>query len=492
MSGADADVTVVGGGLAGMTAALRLAERGVRVTILEAGGRLGGQAGARPVHVGFDDHGYHIFPLWYLNAWQVIADLGIEDSFRDCHKFHQVSKGQWPNYKAIEDFTSLRHAWKNLRNGPLPLHKMALYFFSAFDLMTQNYDRRAFLDLLAVNGFLRSRFYRSEDVAKLFQSSILGGISAPSYEASAMTVRNVLRYWMRFPEPVFRILKGNLQTSFIDPFGARLEALGCDVRLGQRVTGLGLEDGRIRRLEVADSTGSTSVHAVERVVLAVPADQLAALVDGDVRAVAHDLGLVHDIRTRPMAAFTLFFDRRLADVPPDHVNLLGSEFGLSFIDVSQTWPGYDGSVLSCIASAYTHLEGLTDDEALDELVRDMGEYIPEVREVPPTHRYLQTHLDSPLVMNDVGAWMARPETVSGIGNLVLAGAHCRNHVDLITMESAITSGLHAAEAIRAEMGIGTPIEVAVPEGYPQWLLSLARNVMAPGAAIAKLIERIIG
>ena len=88
--------------------------------------------------------------------------------------------------------------------------------------------------------------------------------------------------------------------------------------------------------------------------------------------------------------------------------------------------------------------------------------------------------------------MARPETMTAIPGLALAGAHCRNHVDLITMESAITSGLHAAEAIRSELGVGAPIVVDVPAPYPQWLLSLARNLLVPVAVVAKLIERIAG
>ena len=38
------EVTIVGGGVAGLTAALRLAERGVAVTILEKGPPHGGQS----------------------------------------------------------------------------------------------------------------------------------------------------------------------------------------------------------------------------------------------------------------------------------------------------------------------------------------------------------------------------------------------------------------------------------------------------------------
>ncbi len=56
-------VTVVGGGLAGMIAALRLLQRGCEVTIIDAADRVGGKAGAARHEHDFDEHGYHIFRI---------------------------------------------------------------------------------------------------------------------------------------------------------------------------------------------------------------------------------------------------------------------------------------------------------------------------------------------------------------------------------------------------------------------------------------------
>jgi uncharacterized protein with NAD-binding domain and iron-sulfur cluster len=68
------EVTIVGGGLAGMIAALRLAERGCSISIFEASARLGGKAGSTKNGDDYDDHGYHIFPMWYLNIWRLVED----------------------------------------------------------------------------------------------------------------------------------------------------------------------------------------------------------------------------------------------------------------------------------------------------------------------------------------------------------------------------------------------------------------------------------
>ena len=50
-------VTVIGGGLAGMIAALRLAERGFAVDLYESSNRLGGKAGANRHGPDVDEHG---------------------------------------------------------------------------------------------------------------------------------------------------------------------------------------------------------------------------------------------------------------------------------------------------------------------------------------------------------------------------------------------------------------------------------------------------
>ena len=71
-------VVVVGGGIAGLTAALGLAERGVRVTVLEREERLGGRVRSWPVHAaptgaqGEMSRGFHAFFRQYYNLRAVL------------------------------------------------------------------------------------------------------------------------------------------------------------------------------------------------------------------------------------------------------------------------------------------------------------------------------------------------------------------------------------------------------------------------------------
>src|SRR5258708_39463528 len=68
-------VAVVGGGLAGLTAALRLAQSGFAVTVYEAKHTLGGILSANKINGVYHDVYPHMFCPWYANFWQVFGAI---------------------------------------------------------------------------------------------------------------------------------------------------------------------------------------------------------------------------------------------------------------------------------------------------------------------------------------------------------------------------------------------------------------------------------
>ena len=501
------DVCVVGGGLAGMAAALRLLERGCRVTLFEASERLGGKAGA--THVGGlpEEHGYHIFPVWYRNTWRLVDDLGIRSHFKDCTDFEQLRPGEYPRFRTLRNITSLRYAVGNLFSGVLSVPEMFLFYYAALDLLCEPLSDSALLDQISITGFVRSRFYRTEGVAAQFQDLMLKGISVPAHFVSAKTMQSVIAYWVKYPEPAYRVLRGDLQSQFIAPFARRLEALGCEIRLHHRLERLEVQDARITRLHfrtTADAgAGETVSRDAERVVLALPAERLAPLVDDGVYAAAPSLANARYVHARPMAALSLYLRRRLPGLPGDHINLLGSRFGLSFVDVSRLWPGHDATVLNVIASDYPALEGLSDAVAAAEIVAELRRYLPALQpaDVIPERTFFQAHVEEPLFMNEVGVWHYRLQALSArqgqldpehkieLTNLYPAGDHCRTAIDLVCMEGAISSGLLAAEALREDAGLGEAVEVLRPERPRTALLLAAKYLLLPLALLARLVAR---
>jgi uncharacterized protein with NAD-binding domain and iron-sulfur cluster len=487
------DITVVGGGLAGMVAALRLLERGCRVSIFEASERLGGKAGAVKHGSDFDEHGYHIFPAWYYNTRHLATELGILDHFVDYEDYLLLELGAFPHFKHNKNITSWRYAWYNLKGGTLPFFEAFLFYYAALDLMSQPYSYRAQLDQVTIIGFLRSRFYRTDRIASQFQEFMTKSIGVSTYEVSAMTMRNVIRFWVKSAVPMNRILKGNLQEFFIDPLRRRLEELGCAIHFGQRLERVETGHGRITSLHFRDLEGREAARDVgqqsSRVILAVPAEKAAGLVGDELYALDPGLAQLRYLRTRAMAALNIYFRTRIPEMPKPHVSLLNSKFGISFIDVSQVWEGYDATVLNLIAADFTSLEGLTPEAAVAELVTELRRYFPSIRESDIVKTDFQSHQTEKLFMNSVGVWAYRPEASTKVPNLYLAGDYCRSHIDMISMEGAISTGLLAAEAVRKDARLPDPVQILIPPTYPDWLVRLGKVALIPIVALAYLGAR---
>src|SRR5688572_23893252 len=79
-SGVQPHIAVIGGGIAGLTAAFRFAQRGYRVSLWERGSRLGGQAAAFPVAGGASlEYFYHHLFQSDREIVKLIEELGIGD-----------------------------------------------------------------------------------------------------------------------------------------------------------------------------------------------------------------------------------------------------------------------------------------------------------------------------------------------------------------------------------------------------------------------------
>src|SRR5690349_4801139 len=139
MASSSLRVTVIGGGLAGMIVARELSRRNMRVAILERSHRLGGKAGADP-NKGepnrLDDHGYHIFPGWYVNTRAVLADLGLTSRLIPFDHVNFVKRGHPGVFHRLWA-PAPRFLWRNITSGLLPWYEVILAMYAALDLATQ-------------------------------------------------------------------------------------------------------------------------------------------------------------------------------------------------------------------------------------------------------------------------------------------------------------------------------------------------------------------
>lgn len=255
-------VHVVGAGLAGLSAAVTLADRGVAVVLSDAAKQAGGRC--RSYHDGVldmeIDNGNHLVLSGNPAVARYLHAVGAEDRVtgpdRAEFPYFDVATGRaWtlrPNDGPIP--------WWTLVAGRRVPHTRLGDYLAVASLMRRHPGRRID-EVLPCRGVLWEKFLRPLLV------SILN--TAPE-EASADLAGAVMRETLAKGGGSIRprVAMPSLAGAFVEPALGRLRQAGADIRLGRRLSAVRLEGDRVTGLTFAD--GDDSLGAEDRVVLAVP------------------------------------------------------------------------------------------------------------------------------------------------------------------------------------------------------------------------------
>lgn len=528
-------VVVVGGGLAGMTAALHLAKSGFDVTLYEASDRLGGNTSSTESPAGsgaFHDVYPHMFCDWYLNFWRLFEDeLGLS---RDAH-FKPHTEIRILNEGAA-DYIVLRSGFSpgdildNLRSGLASWADIFLLGFSLLDLAAHPFDRTQndMFSMLDVNGFLYSRGYATESVARIQDYILMMIWSVQSDMTAAATYQEFVRHTFTFPRrSPFWMLRSSLQEGLVAPLEKRLEELGVEIRKNTKLDTVILEDrgsGPKPRLEFANA----DPLPCDLVVLAVPGPELARLA---VTAEATDFGkrlADHEPKLYQLGRFwgesipvvDICFKRKLDGIPEGMFGLrpggfetplpLGvADWALSCLDISQLWsddPDMGDRTVLVVAASNGYAFQASTPEALGHmLIKAYSLYNKDINpgtcwgdpdcDIDWSRTFARSNSDHLLFINDVGSWNWRPTTADEkLPGVFLAGDYCQTSVGMATMEAAVESGLNAAAAVQRQTGRGDPVETIPHRVYSDaafQAVKLAWLPLAYGAAAWSNVEAAI-
>ncbi len=524
MSPSGPAVTIAGGGLSGLTAALRLAKRGYRVTVYEQKSWLGGNLGSRRMRDGEHLDVYpHMYLEWYRNFWSLLQDATgrpKEESFAPFSTVRQLSEGKFPTFASLTDMYSPWHMMQNMFSGVGAPADMFVFGYASIDLLAERFNPTIDLDNVDVNAFLNTRPYMTRAASDAFDSFITRVWAIPSYLASAPDFRRYLHYSVLNPTPAFWLPTGSAFTHVIDPLVQAAKALGVNVVTTTEITGVSVTDHRVSqiglqrtRLDKKTGTwigvrGSETTEEVDNLLLAVPAGTLSRLVRTPVSAgetcvveVAPDISGIVRLRATQVPIIYLYFNRVVQGIPKEPVGLFDSGLSLAFTDLSQTWEGvkqFEGRTVLAVSSSDTGgLPGTNTDADAQAILMELAKFIPfdpgrrwgESPDIDWDHTVYETNADSQLFINQTGTDSWRPNASSShISNIYVAGDFCNNDVGMTTIESAVTTGLQAAKVIVQRNHYGAPVTIIPPDrsliadvGYV-WL----RYAWAPWAAAASL------
>jgi protoporphyrinogen oxidase len=240
-------VGVVGGGVLGISLALRLAQAGAEVTVIERGPALGGLAGTMDFGGHEVDRFYHVITPADTRMIAMAEEVGLGDQLR----YAPVGAGFFANGE-MHDFNGIGDL---LRFSPLsPAARLRLGWFVAQCQLRSSYDG---LENLALETWLR-RHCGKQAVERIWKPLLNSRFDSdpsglPATYLWARTRRMSGARGKGGGEEMGHIVGGHQR--LIDAMVAKAAALGVEARTEAPVTGLATgEDGAVTGVELDGET----------------------------------------------------------------------------------------------------------------------------------------------------------------------------------------------------------------------------------------------
>ncbi len=475
-------VAVIGGGLAGLAAAVGLSDAGIPVELFEARSRLGGRATSfrDPATGELVDNCQHVSMACCTNLADFCRRTGISQFFRrdrvlnfigpsgHCYRFQasrwlpaplHVAPAFWGlKYLSLRDrFRIARALWRLLRT-PLPGRE-------------RPGEGRPQVPDETVQSWL-VRHNQSPAAIRNFWSVVLvSALGETCDRASLAAARKVFvdgflsarsAYELDIPQAPLGELYGQRLESWLAQHHVKLRLATAVQIVTQHESGFHLQ------------TAQDSAGPFRFMIVAVPWKQAAQLLSPQIRSAAPGIEAAAAIDASPITGVHLWFDRPIIDLP--HAVLVG-RLGQWIFNrgwrprvASDRGHGSDdaGHYYQIVISASRDLAGLERVTIVEQLCQELAAIWPAASQAKLLNWRVVTE---PAAVFSVqpGLETLRPQTVTAVPGLLLAGDWTSTGWPA-TMEGAVCSGYRAAEAVLESLG--QPRRLIVPDLPKGWLSRL--------------------
>jgi len=438
-SGKGKSVCVIGGGIAGLSAAVFLAEKGFEVTLVEASPKLGGRTYSffDKQFGGVIDNGQHILASWYKETFALLKTIGSYD---------KLSFQKQLNVE-FADSTGSRYSLK-ASSLPPPLHLAGgIMGYKAIGLK----DKLALIRL--VNGIKKSKWPEKE----------LAGINTDRFfELTGQTKGVIEMFWKPFIIAVFNaepqntsallfaqmIMRGFIEKGgselvlpigflnevFSEPAREYLNNKKGTVHVSKAASEFSIKDNKVTSVIFEDSTELKSDYFV----CTAPFFEVPRLFADNFDEVFESK---LNLKYSPIVNIHIKFDRAITDV-------INGRF-LGLLETNSQWVFRVKEDQVCVViSAAAKTAEKPKEEIAELAIRELKECIPLYGGVKVVSTRVLKEMRATIVP-DTDSLNNRPQNRTKIKNLLVAGDWTDTGLPS-TIEGAVKSGKRCAEIIEKD------------------------------------------
>jgi squalene-associated FAD-dependent desaturase len=470
---AERRVVVIGGGLAGITAALDCAGAGASVTLVEVRRRLGGAAYSFEREGLEMDNGQHVFLRCCLAYRALLARIGSE------HLVHVQSRLEIPVLKPGSDPVALRRG-----SLPAPLHLAgALARYPHLSLRQRLGAARAALALMRLDrtaagrralerdemtfGAWLARHSQGPDaLGALWDLIALPTLNLPAADASLALASFVFRTGLFSGADAGDIgfHTATLAETIGTPAEQALRRAGVEVRLGWRAERLRRTDAGFEVLgrggasradpgpgEQEPSDGPEAGEdlqglSAEAAIVALPHTRAAGLLEPLLSGLARKLS---ELRSSPIVNLHVLYDRPVCEEP--FAAGVGTPVQYIFDRTAAAGAPAGSQYLAVSLSGAEREMGMSVDALRERYLPALTELLPRARHAA-VEKFLVTREHAATFRASPGVGALRPGPQSALPGLLLAGAWTDTGWPA-TLEGAVLSGHAAARGALGALGI---------------------------------------
>lgn len=439
-----ADVIVIGGGLSGLAASIKLSLSGAKVVLLEQKSILGGRTYSftDPKTGDEVDNGQHILVGAYHNTLKYLELIGTKHFLKRQSKprlyFHHPQKGlhtfEISNLPKPFDITAAMLNYKILsfreRNKLLRV---------GLELKRWNEKFERKLSQLSVESWLDS-LNQSDEAKRSFWNPIVISVmnETPSRASALLFARSLKNTFLGKKSDADVLIPTVGQSKlYVEQAVELLKRNKSEVITNAKVKSIIVSDGAAAGVEVVKKIKS------KYVISSVPYYNVAQLIPKNYQnhIMFNELNL---FESSPIVSINLWFDRQVMDI--EFVGLISRNLQWVFnrrrIIGDTTQPE---NYISAVISAANDEIKLTKDELVKMAVGELKEVFPDCRSAELTNAIvIKEKRATYSATNEVESIRPNPETP--IKNFYLAGDWTNTGLPA-TIEGAIQSGFKAAELI---------------------------------------------